>query len=187
MADNWTEYKVVILGIGSAGKSAMTVKFMSGVFIEKYDPTIEDCYRKEMEVGGTAIALDILDTSGQEEYSALRDLYIRRSNTFLLVYSIVSENSWEYVRKIQAVLLERKKGNLSIVLAGNKCDLESERVIDSKDVDAFILEHNVKYHNLTSAKTGFGIQEVFENIAKTIIDWRIKHPHKRTKKNCVLQ
>lgn len=45
------EFKVVVLGSGGVGKSALTVQFVSGCFIEKYDPTIEDFYRKEIEVG----------------------------------------------------------------------------------------------------------------------------------------
>ena len=45
------EFKVVVLGSGGVGKSALTVQFVSGHFMEKYDPTIEDFYRKEIEVG----------------------------------------------------------------------------------------------------------------------------------------
>ncbi|EDS27899.1 hypothetical protein CpipJ_CPIJ018540 [Culex quinquefasciatus] len=44
------EFKVVVLGSGGVGKSALTVQFVSGCFIEKYDPTIEDFYRKEIEM-----------------------------------------------------------------------------------------------------------------------------------------
>lgn len=42
--------QVVVLGSGGVGKSALTVQFVSNQFIEKYDPTIEDFYRKEIEV-----------------------------------------------------------------------------------------------------------------------------------------
>lgn len=45
------EFKVVVLGSGGVGKSALTVKFVSGTFVDRYDPTIEDFYRKEIEVG----------------------------------------------------------------------------------------------------------------------------------------
>ena len=48
-----------------AGKSALTVRFIQGNFVEKYDPTIEDSYRKLVEVDGTACMLDIMDTAGQ--------------------------------------------------------------------------------------------------------------------------
>lgn len=40
----------MVLGSGGVGKSALTVQFVSNTFIEKYDPTIEDFYRKEIEV-----------------------------------------------------------------------------------------------------------------------------------------
>lgn len=54
---NMREFKVVVLGSGGVGKSALTVQFVSGCFIEKYDPTIEDFYRKEIEVGHTTVCL----------------------------------------------------------------------------------------------------------------------------------
>ena len=45
------EFKVVVLGSGGVGKSALTVQFVSGHFMEKYDPTIEDFYRKVSVLG----------------------------------------------------------------------------------------------------------------------------------------
>ena len=57
------EFKVVVLGSGGVGKSALTVKFVSGMFIERYDPTIEDFYRKEIEVDNGPSVLEILDTA----------------------------------------------------------------------------------------------------------------------------
>jgi len=49
------EFKVVVLGSGGVGKSALTVKFVSGTFVDRYDPTIEDFYRKEIEVGYSSL------------------------------------------------------------------------------------------------------------------------------------
>lgn len=54
------EFKVVVLGSGGVGKSALTVQFVSGCFIEKYDPTIEDFYRKEIEVHSSKFHLQYL-------------------------------------------------------------------------------------------------------------------------------
>ncbi|RCN30705.1 Ras family protein, partial [Ancylostoma caninum] len=71
------EFKVVVLGSGGVGKSALTVQFVSSTFIEKYDPTIEDFYRKEIEVDGQPCVLEILDTAGTEQFSSMRDLYIK--------------------------------------------------------------------------------------------------------------
>ncbi|EEB18123.1 GTPase HRas, putative [Pediculus humanus corporis] len=60
------EFKVVVLGSGGVGKSALTVQFVSGCFMEKYDPTIEDFYRKEIEVDNSPCVLEILDTAERE-------------------------------------------------------------------------------------------------------------------------
>ena len=62
------EYKIVVLGSGGVGKSALTVQFVQGIFVEKYDPTIEDSYRKQVEVDGQQCMLEILDTAGTVNY-----------------------------------------------------------------------------------------------------------------------
>ena len=62
------EYKIVVLGSGGVGKSALTVQFVQGIFVEKYDPTIEDSYRKQVEVDGQQCMLEILDTAGTVSY-----------------------------------------------------------------------------------------------------------------------
>jgi GTPase KRas protein len=66
------EMKLVVCGGGGVGKSALTVQFIQSVFIEDYDPTIEDSYRKHAKVDDKTCFLEILDTAGQEEYRALR-------------------------------------------------------------------------------------------------------------------
>lgn len=58
---------------------------MQGDFVERYDPTIEANYRKQVTVDQDAVMLDILDTAGQEEYSVLREQYMRMGDGFLLV------------------------------------------------------------------------------------------------------
>ena len=62
------EYKIVVLGSGGVGKSALTVQFVQGIYVEKYDPTIEDSYRKQVEVDGQQCMLEILDTAGTVSY-----------------------------------------------------------------------------------------------------------------------
>jgi GTPase KRas protein len=88
-----TLFKVTVLGDGGVGKTALTVQvsclgpgswavadavqFTMASFVETYDPTIEDCYRKQWSVDGQPCLLEVLDTAGQEEYTALRDQWIR--------------------------------------------------------------------------------------------------------------
>ena len=58
------EYHLVVLGSGGVGKSALTVQFVQGLFVESYDPTIEDAYKKQIEVDDKLCSLQILDTAG---------------------------------------------------------------------------------------------------------------------------
>ena len=58
-------HKVIMVGSGGVGKSALTIQFISNYFVEEYDPNIEDCYRKQAVIDGEVCRLDILDTAGQ--------------------------------------------------------------------------------------------------------------------------
>ena len=46
------DYKVVILGSGGVGKSALCIQYIQGHFVDEYDPTIEDSYRKQVVISG---------------------------------------------------------------------------------------------------------------------------------------
>ncbi len=78
--------------------------------------------------------LDIMDTAGQEEYSALRDQYMKTGQGFILAYSITSGISFETAHKLRMQILRIKEDaqDIPIMLVGNKVDLEDERVV-SKD------------------------------------------------------
>lgn len=67
-----SEYKLVVVGGGGVGKSALTIQLVQNHFVSEYDPTIEDSYRKQVTIDNEACLLDIIDTAGQEEYSAMR-------------------------------------------------------------------------------------------------------------------
>jgi GTPase KRas len=74
--------------------------------------------------------LDVLDTAGQEEYSAMREQYMRTGEGFLLVYSITSRESFEEITTFQQQILRVKdKDYFPMVVVGNKCDLEHERKV----------------------------------------------------------
>ena len=80
---------------GGVGKSALTIQLIQNHFVDEYDPTIEDSYRKQVVIDGETCLLDILDTAGQEEYSAMRDQYMRTGEGFLCVFAIDNMKSFE--------------------------------------------------------------------------------------------
>ncbi|RCN51406.1 Ras family protein [Ancylostoma caninum] len=65
-------HKVIMVGTGGVGKSALTLQFMYDEFVEEYEPTKADSYRKKVVLDGEECSIDILDTAGQEDYSAIR-------------------------------------------------------------------------------------------------------------------
>jgi GTPase KRas len=75
----------------------------------------------------------VLDTAGQEEYSAMREQYMRTGEGFLLVYSITSRQSFEEIMTFQQQILRVKdRDYFPIIVVGNKCDLEHEREVSTE-------------------------------------------------------
>ncbi|KAI5938399.1 Ras-related protein Rap-2c [Manis javanica] len=146
------EYKVVVLGSGGVGKSALTVQFVTGTFIEKYDPTIEDFYRKEIEVDSSPSVLEILDTAGTEQFASMRDLYIKNGQGFILVYSLVNQQSFQDIKPMRDQIVRVKRyEKVPLILVGNKVDLEPEREVMSSEGRALAQEWGCPFME-TSAK-----------------------------------
>jgi Ras-related protein M-Ras len=106
--DNLKSYKLVVVGDGGVGKSALTIQFFQKMFVEDYDPTIEDSYIQHTEVENQWCVLDVLDTAGQEEFSAMREQYMRKGDGFLLVYSVTDKTSFHNIRQFHTLILRVK-------------------------------------------------------------------------------
>ena len=99
-------------------------------FTVTHKTPLTDSYRKQCVIDDEVALLDVLDTAGQEEYSAMREQYMRTGEGFLLVYSITSRQSFEEITTFQQQILRVKdKDYFPMVVVGNKCDLESEREV----------------------------------------------------------
>jgi len=181
------EYKIVVLGSGGVGKSALTVQFVQGIFVEKYDPTIEDSYRKQVEVEGQQCMLEILDTAGTEQFTAMRDLYMKNGQGFVLVYSITAQSTFNDLQDLREQILRVKDTeNVPMVLVGNKCDLEDERVV-GKDQGSN-LAHTFGCTFLeTSAKAKINVNDIFNDLVQQIN--KLTPPAKKPKpksRNCTV-
>jgi len=161
-------YKIALLGAGGVGKSCLTIQFVKGLFVSHYDPTIEDSYRKQMTIDGETFALDIFDTAGQEEYSAMTDQYMAQGEGFMLVYSITARASFDrlesYIEQI-----ERAKDdliqNIPALIIGNKSDLDREREVTTKMGRDLAQKVGCKFFE-TSALNRSNVEETFLTIAR---------------------
>ncbi|KAH8157880.1 hypothetical protein CIB48_g10367 [Xylaria polymorpha] len=102
------EYKVVVVGGGGVGKSCLTIQMTQDHFIDEYDPTIEDSYRKQCIIDDELALLDVLDTAGQEEYAAMREQYMVNGEGFMLVFSITSQESLDEIHALHRQILRVK-------------------------------------------------------------------------------
>jgi len=128
-------YKLVMLGDGGVGKTAITIRFVSDRFVHEYDPTVEDAYKKEHQIDGKEVTVEIVDTAGQEEYtSGLQDKFIRGGEGFILVYSITSRSSLNRVKEIRNKIAWTKDSeDVAMILVGNKSDLVKERQVPAQE------------------------------------------------------
>ncbi|KAJ5068497.1 ras-like protein [Anaeramoeba ignava] len=160
--------KIVVVGGGGVGKSALTIQFVHSKFIETYEPTIEDSYRRQVEIDTEVLLLEILDTAGQEEYAIIRDTHLRSGDGFMLVFSLTSKVSFQEISLLRDQIIKSKDSeNLPILIVGNKSDLAKERKVDSKEAQALAKTYNCQYIE-TSAKTRTNVDEAFFALAKLI-------------------
>ncbi|KKY36867.1 putative ras-like protein [Diaporthe ampelina] len=127
-----------------------------------------DSYRKQCVIDDEVALLDVLDTAGQEEYSAMREQYMRTGEGFLLVYSITSRQSFEEITTFQQQILRVKdKDYFPMVVVGNKCDLEGEREVTRQEGENLARSFGCKFIE-TSAKSRINVDKAFYDIVREI-------------------
>jgi len=156
------------MGSGGVGKSAITIRFVNRQFEAKYDPTIEDRYQKVIEREGVPCVLEILDTAGQETFSAMRELYMKNGEGFVLVFSITSKRSLDDLDPIRSGIVRHKATDeVPIVLVGNKCDMTKKREVDQKDAKEVAKSFKCPFIE-SSAKADVNINEIFNSLIDQI-------------------
>ncbi|KAL7976840.1 hypothetical protein Chor_008789, partial [Crotalus horridus] len=161
-------HKVIMVGSGGVGKSALTLQFMYDEFVEDYEPTKADSYRKRVVLDGEEVQIDILDTAGQEDYAAIRDNYFRSGEGFLCVFSITELESFAATADFREQILRVKEDeNVPFLLVGNKSDLEDRRQVSVEEAKIRADQWNVNYVE-TSAKTRANVDKVFFDLMREI-------------------
>ena len=165
--DSIKEFKIVTLGEGRVGKTSLTLKFAKGEFHDNEISTVQANFiQKDVTIeGGVIVKLNIWDTAGQERFRALAPNYYRQANGAVIAYDITDASSFNRVKAWVKELHSQADKNISIVIAGNKCDRNSERQINSHEAVEYARSIGAAHFD-TSAKTGKGVQELFAEIAK---------------------
>jgi GTPase KRas protein len=157
-------------------------------FVETYDPTIEDSYRKQVQIDGQSCMLEVLDTAGQEEYIALRDQWIRDGEGFVLVYSISSRSSFARIQRFHSQIQRVKEtamagsptypgspisasapifGQAPVMLVGNKCDRVTEREVSTQEGQALAKDLGCDFVE-ASAKNCVNVEKAFFDVVRQL-------------------
>jgi small GTP-binding protein len=110
------------------------------------------------------------DTAGQEKFNSVTPVYYRDAKGVILVYDITNARSFERVQKwIEEVRSYNKE--CEIVICGNKVDIKEtyEDGVDKDKAKEYVVNKGIE-HFYTSAKTGEGLEEVFDYVAKKVVD-----------------
>jgi len=167
--DNAVTYKLVVVGDGGVGKSALTIQFFQKMFVEDYDPTIEDSYIQHVEVDRQVCVLDVLDTAGQEEFSALREQYMRKGDGFLIVYSVIDPNSCKNTRQFYNQILRVKdRKSYPMILVANKIDLVHLRKVSEEEGRELAAELQIPYIETSAKAPPVNVDAAFHELVRVI-------------------
>jgi len=177
-------YYFVVMGAGGVGKSAITIQFISKQFEAKYDPTIEDRYQKVIDYREVPCFLEILDSAGQETFSAMRELYMKNGEGFILVFSITQKQSFVELEPIKQGIMKYNQDPV-LILVGNKLDLASKREVPIEEGRARAAAWHCPFIE-SSAKDNLNITEIFHTLIQTCWDKQGGPPKQVKKTGCNL-
>jgi small GTP-binding protein len=178
-------FKTIVIGDGSVGKTAITVRFATDKFQKNYKMTIGvDFTIKQMLVNKKRVKCQIWDTGGQERFTKIRPLYYRGALGGVIVYDVTVKQSFENLDKWFNEI-QKNCDDIPIILVGNKIDLEN-RVISEKEGKTYAkkkskeLSREIPYLE-SSAKTGESIKQIFNQLVSLMVKKAEKNIQDREK------
>lgn len=170
-------YRLVMLGSARVGKTAIVARFLSNKFEESYTPTIEDFHRKLYRIRGEVHQLDLLDTSGNHPFPAMRRLSFLTGDLFVVVFSMDCRESFEEAIRLREAIIEtkmsaaqgatksRNKSHYSLkvpmVIVGNKCDKDTKSVTIEEAEEYCASQDDCCVFVEVSAKRNYHVDELF--------------------------
>jgi len=170
MSNNQTSLIIGVFGDGGVGKSACAIQFVHNDFIEEYDPTIDDSYRKEIKLdNGATVLLDILDSAGSDVFPIMRQQWMESSRCGIFMYSITSRSSFEelpnFLKIWETAHQDIPDLNKPLMIVGNKIDLEDQREVSTEEGKKYADSIGANFLE-TSAKTPLNIDKMFQQSAE---------------------
>ena len=165
-------FKILTIGESGVGKTCVLRRFVENKFLKNHLATIGiDFKTKTLNINNQEIKLKIWDTAGQERFRNITTQYYKGADGIVLVYDVTDESSYEKIRDwMEQILSNTQQEEIGLVLLGNKCDMEP-RVVTEDMGKKMAEELKISYYE-TSALTGQGIKEAFEELTMDIMKKR---------------
>ena len=163
--------KVVLIGDAAVGKSSLLLQYIDGTFEDTYVCTIGvDFKMKSLQIENKRIKLQVWDTAGQERFKPITKCYFRGSHGCVVLFDITNRISFNNIR---SWITDYRENNTvdsaeNIVIIGNKADKQAERKVTLEEAQNMAESLGARYIE-TSAKSGEGVAEGFETIARVVI------------------
>ena len=172
-----SEFKIVLLGDSSVGKSSIVNRYIKRKFSNKYITTIgASFYSKNIHLkNNKLIKIQIWDTGGSERFKSISNIYYRNADGALLIYDVTNENS---LLNLNFWIQELKNNvnDLVIGIVGNKIDvIENLKKVSFVKCLDFAKKNGIFICKEISAKSGFGVDDVFYIFAEKIYENKIKN------------
>lgn len=162
--------RLLTLGDSGAGKSSLLLRYTQGEFASEYMPTIGIDFRlKTIELNGRVVKVQVWDTAGQERFRTITHNYYRGAHGIALVYDCTNETSFNNIRKWIQDVHTYAESNVDLVLIGNKCDLQNDKVVDANRGKTVADEFNIKFFE-SSAREDINVQSAFTSLVSMVCD-----------------
>uniref|UniRef100_A0A0N4Z015 Ras-related protein Rab-3 n=1 Tax=Parastrongyloides trichosuri TaxID=131310 RepID=A0A0N4Z015_PARTI len=168
--DNSFDYmfKLLIIGNSSVGKTSFLFRYCDDSFTSAFVSTVGIDFKvKQVVKGDKKVKLQIWDTAGQERYRTITTAYYRGAMGFILMYDITNEESFNSVQDWCTQIKTYSWENAQVVLVGNKCDMEMERVVSTERGRQLADQLGLEFFE-TSAKTSQNVKNVFDKLVEII-------------------
>ena len=163
-------YKIIIIGDTCVGKSNILSRYLKDEFREDSKSTVGvELGTKFLKVKDVGIKIQIWDTAGQERYKSITSSYYKGSHGCFIVYDITNESSFENVDKWYQQAQKEASKDVSIILVGNKCDLEEQRKVSKEKGEEKAKQFNIPFFE-TSALSKIKIDDIFNEMVNNIFE-----------------
>ncbi|XP_076180174.1 RAS oncogene family member Rab3 isoform X2 [Ptiloglossa arizonensis] len=163
-------FKLLIIGNSSVGKTSFLFRYADDSFSSAFVSTVGIDFKvKTVFRHDKRVKLQIWDTAGQERYRTITTAYYRGAMGFILMYDITNEESFNSVQDWIMQIKNYSTDSAQLILVGNKCDMEDERVISTERGKQLADQLGVQFFE-TSAKENYNIKAVFEHLVDIICD-----------------